>query len=1337
MKRKSLYNNYLLAIICCSLISLNMNAQQFRRIETQANLGEISNNNGIAIADYDLDNDLDIFIVGSRTLDLNNPNTWSRLLRNNNDGSFDDVTNEAGFLQTFFHEIALPSGYDIGDKLGASWGDYNNDGFPDIFLSNAVQSQLYHNNGDGTFTDVTTLAGFDDYCEDCYLTGAVWWDYNHDGFLDIYLVDDNILSDNKLYQNLGDGTFQLISDTNLTNSTNSLSAISLDANNDGFLDLYVANDFDQNNFLLINQNGTGFVESAAAYGITDPKDGMGLSICDFDNNGLFDILVTNIRENGFYVNSGNNSYEHQAESLNIFNTNWSWGSVFSDFDHDGFEDLYIANGFINDRPNNYFQNTEINSSRTFIDMNMTSESIENSNSRSTISFDYDNDGDLDLIVSNFNDHPFLYENTSIDTYYTNETSGAWVKIKLEGVISNKNAFGSKLEVYTNNQLEQFRFYQGASYLSQSVKPIHFGLSNATVIDSIAVTWPTGIREVHSDIQINSMIKITEGNSYLIEDDNTAIKIPGCTNEDSCNYNPDATIDDGSCSFLEAGVITGNSVSNPLTTENYSYAPSLGDEYVWTVENGEITNGQGTNTITVLWQIATQGVVSVINRNEICVTETVSFNVTLVDPGDTNNNFSVARLWNEVLLQAIRKDFARATVHSRNLFHTSIAMYDAWAIYDEDAQTYLMGKEVHGFSSELNEFIPPQDADASLNETLSYAAYRVLKHRFQNSPNANTTLAQFDDLMSLLNYDTNFTSIDYSNGDPAALGNYIGRKIIVYGFQDGSNEANAYENLYYEPVNDPLVPVIAGNETISDPNRWQPLSLDVFIDQSGNVITETTPGFLSPEWGNSSPFALDNDVLTNFERDSNIYPVFYDPGQPPEIGTGDTQSSDIYKWGFSLVSVWGSHLSPDDGVLWDISPSSIGNIPLSLFPDDFANYDNFYNLIDGGDIGTGRSLNPITNSPYQTQMVPRGDYARGLAEIWADGPDSETPPGHWFVLLNYVSDHPLLEKRMKGEGEILSNLEWDVKTYFVLGGAMHDSAVAAWGIKGWYDYVRPISAIRYMADKGQSTDNNLSNYHEDGIPLMEGYIEVVNETDELAGPNGVNVGKIKVNSWRGHDYINNVETDVAGVGWILAENWWPYQRPSFVTPPFAGYVSGHSTYSRAAAEVMTKLTGTEFFPGGIGEFLAKENEFLVFEDGPSQDITLQWATYRDASDQCSLSRIWGGIHPPMDDIPGRIIGEQIGIDAFNLAETYFSEIIEVIPESDMTLYPNPVIRMNEITITNTLGNEEFILFDIFGKLIPVNQIFIEENNSTKIQIGYLSSGLYILRSNNESWKVIIR
>ena len=362
---------------------------------------------------------------------------------------------------------------------------------------------------------------------------------------------------------------------------------------------------------------------------------------------------------------------------------------------------------------------------------------------------------------------------------------------------------------------------------------------------------------------------------------------------------------------------------------------------------------------------------------------------------------------------------------------------------------------------------------------------------------------------------------------------------------------------------------------------------------------------------------------------------------------------------------------------DISPASIGNNP--ALPQTFTDLPGFYNLLEGGDNGKGHALNPFTDEPYMPQFVPRGDYARVLAEFWADGPNSETPPGHWFTILNYVNDHPAFIKRFKGEGPVIEDLEWDVKAYFTLGGAVHDAAIAAWGIKGWYDYVRPISAIRWMADHGQCSDTSLPRYSPAGIPLIPGYIELVQPGDPLEVQDSANLNKIKLFAWRGPKHITNPNTQSAGVGWILAENWVPYQRPTFVTPPFQGYVSGHSTYSRAAAEVMTLLTGDEYFPGGMGEFHAAANEYLVFENGPSIDVTLQWATYRDASDQCSLSRIWGGIHPPIDDMPGRLIGKKVGVNAFHLAEQYFSGHISSVKENHPVVpkeyvlsqnYPNP-------------------------------------------------------------------
>ena len=490
--------------------------------------------------------------------------------------------------------------------------------------------------------------------------------------------------------------------------------------------------------------------------------------------------------------------------------------------------------------------------------------------------------------------------------------------------------------------------------------------------------------------------------------------------------------------------------------------------------------------------------------------------------------SVARLWNEALLNSIRMDYARPTVHARNLFHTSIAMYDAWALFDDTAETYLIGKTVGGFSCPFTAPGTPDDLHTVREEVISYAMYRILRHRFRTSPGARKSLAQYNTLMQGLGYDHALTSTDYASGSLAALGNYIGQCVIDFGLQDGANEKDLYENRHYKPVNPPLDMTLLGNPKIVDHNRWQPLSFEVFIDQSGNVFKGATPSFVGPEWGEVSPFSLKQTDLRIYERDGYKYKVYHDPGPPPYMSINqDSESSEHYKWGFSMVSIWSSHLDPADNVMWDISPASIGNIrnlPLTI-----EEYQDFYDFLNGGDTGKGHAVNPHTGQPYEPQLVPRGDYVRALAEFWADGPDSETPPGHWFTILNYVNEHPEFEKRFRGQGPVLDDLEWDVKSYFVLGGAVHDAAIAAWGIKGWYDYIRPVSSIRAMAELGQSSDPKLTGYHPAGIPLHEGFIEVVQEGNPLAGENGEHTGKIKLYAWRGPEQIKNPDTDAAGVG----------------------------------------------------------------------------------------------------------------------------------------------------------------------------------------------------------------
>jgi len=335
----------------------------------------------------------------------------------------------------------------------------------------------------------------------------------------------------------------------------------------------------------------------------------------------------------------------------------------------------------------------------------------------------------------------------------------------------------------------------------------------------------------------------------------------------------------------------------------------------------------------------------------------------------------------------------------------------------------------------------------------------------------------------------------------------------------------------------------------------------------------------------------------------------------------------------------SQLTPDDGVIMDISPGVFGNNSL------------------GANDGTGHPLNPVTAQPYAANPVKRGDFARVLAEFWADGPSSETPPGHWNVIANAVSDNPSLVKRLAGSGSVLDDLEWEVKLYFVLNAAVHDAACAAWSLKRLYDGWRPIEAVRYLGQRGQSSDPAGPSYHPDGLPLVQGLIEVV--TSQTAQPGGrhqgLPVGAIVIFAWPGQPA--DPATQYSGVRWMLAANWFPYQKKTFVTPAFPGYISGHSTFSRAAAEVLVAFTGSPFFPGGLGSYT---NSSLSFERGPTQPVQLQWATYFDASDQAGLSRLWGGIHVSADDLAGRRVGAWCGQAAWNLARQYFDGAVTNTP-----------------------------------------------------------------------------
>ncbi|HXC51361.1 MAG TPA: vanadium-dependent haloperoxidase [Candidatus Limnocylindrales bacterium] len=568
--------------------------------------------------------------------------------------------------------------------------------------------------------------------------------------------------------------------------------------------------------------------------------------------------------------------------------------------------------------------------------------------------------------------------------------------------------------------------------------------------------------------------------------------------------------------------------------------------------------------------------------------------------------SVARQWDEEILGAIRIDFPRPPIHARNLFHLSVAMWDAWAAYDPVSDGYL-----------VTEKQTAPDISAARDAAISFAAYRVIASRYAISPSAAATSTAVRFRMNELGYDPGYVLA--TGNAPAAFGNRIAAAVLAYGLADGSNESINYADPTYSPVNEPMIVKLAGT-TMADPNRWQPLALDSIVGQNGIPIPGKIQVFVGPHWGDVSPFAVDLPSVL--------------PGPPPRLHDPDTD--DDFKAQALDVIRLSSELTPDDPTTIDISPASLGNNPL------------------GSNSGSGYAVNPVTGNPYAPQMVKRGDFGRVLAEFWADGPTSETPPGHWNTIANYVVDHPLFERRFEGTGPVVDALEWDVKMYLALNGAVHDAAIGAWGTKRVYDSVRPVSMIRYMGGLGQSSDSLGASFNADGLPLEPGLVEVITSASSMAGERhealSAFVGEIAILAWPGDPA--DPATEYSGVRWVRAKTWVPYQRKTFVTPPFAGYISGHSTFSRSAAEVLTRLTGSPYFPGGLGEFTAPQDDFLAFEIGPSTSVTLEWASYYDAADQAGQSRIWGGIHITADDFQGRILGSTIGNDAYDKARTYY-------------------------------------------------------------------------------------
>lgn len=491
-------------ILCLLFCPCLLFPQTFALKSQPSGLGLARHSNGVAVADYDVDGDLDVYIVATAQYDEADENTWNRLFQNQGDGTFTDVARQAGVLSTLQHQ----ENGSMGNKFGAAWGDYDNDGAPDLFLTNLGPDELYRNNGDGTFTDVTGQAGVAGRADD-HNTSAVWWDYDLDGDLDLYV--SAWLGENIFYENLGDGTFRNITArSGLGDNGQTWTAIPIDANHDGLPDIYVVNDYGANKF-YVNQGNGGFREATQEFGLEDEGHGMGVDVADYNNDGFFDIYLTNISDIvpcPLFTNTGDGRFVNNARQLGVDDTGWAWGTQFFDCDHDGDQELYVVNGFKIDPGNNYFfDNLLERGNPGFLDVSETSGTDGDFEARGLVVFDYDSDGDLDLLVANWWKPPYLYENQS--------ATGNWLKIVLQGTMSNINGVGATVHVKVGGRTLH-RANDGVDFLGQSITPVHFGIGQFREVDEIKVKWPSGTEDILTDVAANRIVHITEGGGEVTQ-----------------------------------------------------------------------------------------------------------------------------------------------------------------------------------------------------------------------------------------------------------------------------------------------------------------------------------------------------------------------------------------------------------------------------------------------------------------------------------------------------------------------------------------------------------------------------------------------------------------------------------------------------------------------------------------------------------------------------------------------------------------------------------------------------------------------------------------------------
>lgn len=501
----------------------------------------------VAVGDYDNDGYEDLFITDSEN---GKPN---HLFHNNHDGTFTDVAQEAG----------VAGGNDTSNIVSdAIWFDYDNDGLIDLLVARFGTPILYHNEGHGKFRDVTANSGLNKFGN---TIAVIAFDYDNDGYLDLLfgnyfqpvnlldLRDPHVLPNNldgatngggvTLWRNSGRGTFEDVTDkAGLGKVTGwTLDVGHGDFNNDGLQDIYLACDFGTDHVFLNNGNGTFHEVTEKATG-WDSKKGMNVDVADYNNDGWLDIYVTNIYDDYMkecamlWQNMGDGTFTDVSQEVGVCDTGWGWAAKFADFDNDGWQDLFVVNGLRSAGPENYLtillpmitsvgvDFSDVNSwpdignrswsgyqkkrffhnlgDAAFREIGADAGVNNDKDGRGIGVIDLDNDGRLDLVQTNADQAPIVYHNVS-------QNVGNWIELKLIGTKSNRDGIGARVQLQAGG-LTQIRELDGGNgYAGESTRRIHFGIGSATKIDRLQVRWPSGLVEQIS-VPINAISYVQEG-----------------------------------------------------------------------------------------------------------------------------------------------------------------------------------------------------------------------------------------------------------------------------------------------------------------------------------------------------------------------------------------------------------------------------------------------------------------------------------------------------------------------------------------------------------------------------------------------------------------------------------------------------------------------------------------------------------------------------------------------------------------------------------------------------------------------------------------------------------